>query len=243
MKHHATESAFRESRRRRQATCIILLGLSSLYPSTGALAQSHCEHPIADLAACPPCPASPKCREADPSQMPSYNGCGPEKFSSLIENGVIPQGFGAADFRNGGCELPRTCGCNQHDVCYGTCNSDKSTCDNAFRKDLMNECFKKFPVTKNDGCSDGLCFSNQDRLGMCLSRARLYYKLVSGAGQEAYNDAQKQACQCCGPGGMLYCSCNKQCYAGQDECLAECKVGLGCFTAICGPATPDQCSQ
>jgi hypothetical protein len=33
--------------------------------------------------------------------------------------------------------------------------------------------------------------------GGCLARARLYGRLVGGAGQSAYNAAQKLACECC----------------------------------------------
>jgi hypothetical protein len=172
-----------------------------------------------------------------------HNGCGPQKFTNLIESGVIPQGYGDADFGNGGCTAPQTCGCNQHDVCYGTCNSNKSTCDSNFLQDMLKECHKKYPATKNDGCADGLCFASIDRLGMCRSRARLYWKLVSGsAGQTPYEDAQKEACECCEvPAGMAYCFCNKKCYPSGSSCLAECKVSLACNTGICGPATAEQC--
>ena len=99
---------------------------ASVFLSSSSIAQSPCEHPIADLSKCPACPASPRCRRAAAGYTPSYNGCGPEKFAKLIQLGVIPQGYGPADFANGGCQLPQLCGCNKHDICYGTCNSQVS---------------------------------------------------------------------------------------------------------------------
>ena len=177
-----------------------LLLLLLLADAAPAIAQGQCEHPITDLSVCPPCPAStPLCRKPVEGYQPTINGCGPEKFSSLIENGVIPQGYGAADFRNGGCPSSQSCGCNEHDRCYGTCNSDKTACDNAFRDQLMRECARAYPVDPRGGagCSDGLCFSDNNRLGVCRGRARLYYRLVASTGQSAYDVSQKEACQCC----------------------------------------------
>src|SRR6185503_10876223 len=99
---------------------VALLVMVGLFFDGRANAQTSCEYPISDLSQCPPCPASPKCRRQRAEHQPSHNGCGPAKFSSLIENEVIPQGYGAADFATGGCQSPSLCGCNQHDVCYGT---------------------------------------------------------------------------------------------------------------------------
>lgn len=201
-----------------------------------------CQAPLANLTECPPCPASPKCRSPRDGYKPSINGCGPAKFSSLIERGVVPQGYGAADFRNGGCPDGQLCGCNQHDVCWGTCNANKSACDNAFHQEMRRECFRKFRVDPKRSCSDPLV-CDADLLGICLSRARLYFNLVSGSlGKTPFEDAQKEACQCCESStSMVYCACNKKCYLSGTACLAECKAGLGCFTGICGPATAEQC--
>lgn len=30
--------------------------------------------------------------------------------------------------------------CNEHDICYGTCNKSKMTCDEDFRKCLVDYC-------------------------------------------------------------------------------------------------------
>ncbi len=186
----------------------LLLLAAATFPAGVARAISDCEHPVADLASCPPCPSStPLCRKPIDGYQPTVNGCGPEKFSKLIKAGVIPQGYNAADFANGGCPAMQSCGCNQHDRCYGTCNKDKTACDTAFLQDLLRSCNNAYPVDPRGraGCSDGLCFSNNQEYGICIARANKYYSLVAGLGQSAYDDAQKDACQCCCnlQGGML----------------------------------------
>jgi hypothetical protein len=179
---------------------LLLLTAASLQAVVARAQSEDCTYPVADLASCPPCPSStPLCRKPIDGHPPTINGCGPEKFTALIEAGVIPQGYGDADFRNGGCPATQSCGCNQHDQCYGTCNANKAACDSAFRKDLYRSCQAAYPVDPRgrDGCPDGLCFSNNQRLGNCMSRADKYYGLVASLGQAAYDTAQKVACQCC----------------------------------------------
>jgi hypothetical protein len=173
----------------RRQRILLLASVAGLLGVREAAAQTQCE-PIMDLATCPPCPSStPLCRRAKAGYEPGVNGCGPMKFSSV--GNPIPQGYGAADFANGGC--------NEHDRCYGKCNAAKSACDQALLDDLLNECVRKYPVDTRgrDGCSDGLCFSNNQRLGICRSRARLYYNAVKSLGQGPYEEAQKEACECC----------------------------------------------
>jgi hypothetical protein len=152
---------------------------------------------VNDIKSCPvPCPAPGRCRRQRANYPPSFNGCGPEKFSKLINAGVIPQGFDEADFANGGCSPPQLCGCNQHDICYGTCNADKAACDMKFEEELEAECRREFPVIRGEKCGSEACMTSQDKRGICLSRAHAYVELVTGAGQSAYDNAQKQACEC-----------------------------------------------
>ena len=195
----------------RNALLLLVATASLLGQVSMAQPSPNCEHPIKDLASCPPCPSSTDlCRKPVDGYQPTVNGCGPEKFSNLIHLGVIPQGYGNADFANGGCPSTQSCGCNQHDRCYGTCNNDKKACDDALLQELRTSCRNTYPVDPRgrDGCSDGLCFSDNQRLGICLARARKYYQAVAGLGQGAYDDAQKDACQCCckSPGVALRAS-------------------------------------
>jgi hypothetical protein len=166
---------------------------SGPWPSPGCKAKVKCE-PIADLASCPvPCstdgsPAEGKCRKQSNDPIKS-NGCGPEFLTVVIKVGVIPQGHGLGDFT----EM-----CNQHDICYGTCNSAKKSCDDKFRKDLFAECSSKYHPNSKERCGgDPTCVTSADELSVCNRLARGYADLVRDKGQGAYNDAQKAACQCC----------------------------------------------
>ena len=96
-----------------------------------------------------------------------------------------PQGSGIADF------IP---GCSAHDICYETCNSDKATCDEEFRKTIVQECLQKYPFPASGRREDDLDWAHR---GGCLSRARLYARLVKDAGQNAYDNAQRISCECC----------------------------------------------
>src|SRR5207253_2764114 len=64
---------------------------------------NNCYTPVSNLDGCLPCPQTQFCRKPLPGYQPKVNGCGPEKFTTLINKGIIPQGWGRADFRNGGC--------------------------------------------------------------------------------------------------------------------------------------------
>ncbi len=138
------------------------------------------------------------CRDQAPNQTPSFNGCGPAQASSWIL-GAIPQGYGLASFAAGqpGCTTG-VCGCNGHDVCYSTCNTDKATCDQKFASDIHKACMLAYPRSTSSGSSPPGGMSDQDERACCLSRADLYSKAVTGSqGQKAYDSAQQTVCECC----------------------------------------------
>jgi len=164
------------------------------------------EYPPRSLADCPN-------RRHHPGHTPTSNGCGAE--GSIAP---IPDGFGEADF------LPA---CNAHDICYGTCNSVKATCDTNFRAALHQACIDAYPP--------GL------RRSACITVADGYANAVTKYGQSAYDAAQLQDCECCRPPAQLYCACNKTCYTDIQTCLLECHVTLGCSTGICVPASQTIC--
>lgn len=68
--------------------------------------------------------------------------------------------------------------CNNHDKCYGTCNMSKADCDYMFYNDMLNLC------------------GNIITDPYCPTLALLYYSAVAhtGAGVEAYEAGQKDAC-------------------------------------------------
>ncbi|HUG74074.1 MAG TPA: carboxypeptidase regulatory-like domain-containing protein [Acidimicrobiia bacterium] len=113
--------------------------------------------PISDLDDCPG-------RVPRQGYTPTFNGC------------------------TGSPENPNLCGpaftpaCNNHDVCYGTCLSDRGSCDGVFLTDLLALCATvQNPICKAD----------------CDSNALIYYHVVLGVGHRFWEGGQKEACQCC----------------------------------------------
>lgn len=108
---------------------------------------------------------SHKGRHTKPGYTPTANGC----------TGV---GSGPFDF---------TSACYGHDICYGTCNSDKSACDSNFYNDMMNICSQN-------------CGTDVNCLFWCGLAADVYYAGVFWAGSLLYDAAQNAACEdCCCP--------------------------------------------
>ena len=131
-----------------------------------------CEYPIADLTSCP-------ARTARAGHMPTVNGCGPAWFPAGLK---VPQGSGIADYEQA---------CNAHDVCYETCNSSQTKCDDDLENQMKSNCRAAYPRPASGEDEE------QPHRGTCLSRAHLYGRAVKRAGQGAYNNAQKVACECC----------------------------------------------
>lgn len=153
---------------------------------------------------------------------PTYNGCG----SAGIGGYLVPDDFDDYSF---------TPACNNHDVCYGTCNANKDTCDSNFLRDMRMVCeqhFLDFSPAKHD----------------CDENAWIYYRAVQVIGGGAYSDAQQEACDCCEPFTQcVVCGCpdplNPKYYPNATDCTGDCRASLGCFTNICAPADPAECHQ
>jgi hypothetical protein len=133
-----------------------------------------------------------------PGYRPSVNGCGPSGFGW-----TVPDSFGRANF---------TPACNQHDRCYGTCNSNRRVCDNQLRRQMKRECNQVF------GREDGP--ENFRRL-KCLDRADFFYSKVNRHGQSAYEAAQEEACICCDPTRKCGTQC---CPPGYECCNNVCRL-------------------
>jgi len=106
-------------------------------------------------------------RVDDPDHEPTANGCGPAGGPQVPDN---PAGCVGTSFLGP---------CNNHDICYGTCNSNKATCDHDFLNEML------------DICSSGAC-----SVYGCVPAAIAYYTAVSDHGQDAYESAQLYACAC-----------------------------------------------
>ncbi len=75
--------------------------------------------------------------------------------------------------------------CNEHDSCYGTCGSNKDTCDS-------NHLGNVDPPTGMLGiCVQSSCAP------ACFFYAQAYYSAVHNYGDPAYESAQVSACACC----------------------------------------------
>jgi hypothetical protein len=111
--------------------------------------------------------------------------------------------------------------CNRHDCCYNTCLHDKVACDRGLFSDIGAACITAMPPLP------------EKLLGACLATAATYYSFVASYGQEFYDQAQKESCDCCPPetcttcaGG--YCGMLPLCVGGGD-CV--------CFTTPQGQGT------
>lgn len=124
------------------------------------------------------------------------NGCGSgwnEKFvpdSSLLGN-LYALGF---DF---------TSACDNHDICYGTCNSGHAACDNKFLTEMRSECDSRF-IRLNSRSFLSPLSNPLYVLGriQCKATAQFYYGGVRAVGGSAFKAAQDEACidNCTVPG-------------------------------------------
>lgn len=148
---------------------------------------------------------------------PLVNGCGPQDSVDLVPD--IPGGF------------PFVGACAEHDVCYGTCGSDRATCDRNFHDRMLQVCESVLIPS--------------DSVVSCYALAYLYFKAVDLGGADPFAQGQVEGCDCCEededaepppppPPLCAECSCGGT-FADYGECLAECKAGLGCFVGICHP--------
>lgn len=117
----------------------------------------HPKTPISDLDDCPN-------RVPRPDFTPTANGC-----TGSPENPNL-------------CAPSFTPACNAHDICYGTCLSDRASCDGNFLNDLLAICAT---------VSNAICKAD------CDSNAMIYYGAVRSIGYPFWAAGQKEACQCC----------------------------------------------
>lgn len=167
-------------------------------------------------------PYTSTCSKPVPKQnyTPSFNGCGPE-------NGVVavPQRpLNVATF---------TPACNGHDVCYGTCNSSKSTCDSDFFDGMAAICVRDYPAT------GVLSIIGQ---GLCLQLAATYATAVIVGGQGAFDTAQSEGCDCCFDCPANYTPCGDRCCGEGYECSnGACCSSCGDYIKCSAPAPAGQC--
>lgn len=104
--------------------------------------------------------------------VPKANGCG--AAGSGISK-YIPNNYYYFDFEKA---------CNNHDKCYGTCNTNKDSCDSTFHLELKNACYNKKVLW------------SPVMFILCLEHlSTIYYLAVSFLGKDAYENGQDEACE------------------------------------------------
>lgn len=71
--------------------------------------------------------------------------------------------------------------CYKHDLCYGSCNSVKQTCDEQFYSCALSECNR---------CG------NSVKYVACKSFAKVMFRVTRTTGCTAYQRDQEMACSC-----------------------------------------------
>ena len=190
------------------------LALSALVPRLAGparAARTGFAHAAAKLTGtCPPQNAgtcggareqwTPGCKDPVANGSASeFNGCGPQAGLDLPILGhgdwVPDRPLDLANFFDA---------CKGHDCCYGSCGSDKSACDTEFLKSMVKACVER-PGRGQlvlGGPLLGIGLSN------CLAVAAAYQAAVhdTQTGQDAYNSAQQEVCDCCDcPEGQTNC--------------------------------------
>lgn len=113
------------------------------------------------------CPAgvTPK---ANWNHIPQSNGCG--SLGIEINQEYLPLA-----------EMTKCC--DQHDICYDTCNLDKDKCDLEFKRCLYKYC-------------EGYQSSGITIVNTCKTAAKMLFTGTTALGCKSYMDAQKEACYC-----------------------------------------------
>merc|ERR1719282_1100301 len=124
------------------------------------------------------CTASATCEEgftcpsgqqpqADPNYTADFNGCGPSAFP------ITGPSFGFEEC------------CIGHDICYGTCGTNKLDCDQEFYSCMYCLCQQEGNFLEREFCEEVAC---------------TYYELVDEFGCFSFNGGQEDACICPGKG-------------------------------------------
>ncbi len=166
-----------------------------------------------------PCPG----RRHHDGHTPTSNGCGPEGGAL---SWAIPNSWGPADFKPA---------CDRHDICYGTCNNNKDLCDLEMLATAIKACETAY-------ASDVMYTLRK----ACVTIAYGYGAAVSLGGDDAYETAQYEDCECvhCRSDNPVYCGYLDACYSTQSFCMEQCKNGMGSFGGyLCGPAPAGKCGK
>ena len=122
-------------------------------------------HPTSAQQSCSSVCAAGEGQVPRPTAAPQANGCGP-RFADLYK--ITPQ----ADFR--------PC-CDQHDLCFSSCNSTLEYCNRAFYACMQGQCRSKSGTAQKE----------------CDALATCYAKAVTGTWAcDIYQQSQRGYCGC-----------------------------------------------
>lgn len=117
-------------------------------------------------------PTNTQCPIGYTHPTPTFNGCGSEtKNGFKLAMQSFQKKITIFDF---------TKCCNAHDICYGTCGSDKNICESHFKS-----CMK--------GVCDPISWTKRQ---LCKAKAFGYYHAVDKLGHTAFDKAQENNCKC-----------------------------------------------
>jgi len=154
------------------------------------------KHPLSSVSACPN-------KVPHPGYTATFNGCGGQ---GSVFNPVIPGHYGAANF---------TPCCNTHDICYGTCNDVKATCDSSLLTCMTASC---------DAAYSAPGVLNSIQRANCHGVANTFHSAVSNAGGSFYEAGQDGACDCCSTS-----TCPQSCAGSSCGSLPSCAGGGDCL--------------
>jgi len=186
------------------ASLIVMLTMSLMFTSVTNVAGAGCTVPESAYdCKCPE--GSNEGKKHKSGYVKTPNGCSIPFEPSWKDN---PVGEPGCSFKDA---------CDAHDCCYGTCNSNKATCDNAFREDMMQICNSSCPYVA------------------CKYWANIYYWGVVALGCTHYSNNQNDACEKCCCNGYQDCDGDGSC-----ECLGECcGAGTPNAGACYDPSNPE----
>ncbi|TDH69698.1 hypothetical protein CCR75_001297 [Bremia lactucae] len=107
-----------------------------------------------------------------PSTVTSFNHVRDFEFTS---NGCGTSGMSVATAQE-----YQEC-CDWHDACYSTCGMPKANCEKRLHKCFKAKCSALQDATKQEECT---------------TTAKIFYISANMMGCQAYQDAQKEACEC-----------------------------------------------
>jgi hypothetical protein len=87
--------------------------------------------------------------------------------------------------------------CNQHDICYQTCKSDRKSCDDAMELRMNSVCDAAYKSPCPYFPDAVLCLAYFAQRAECFATSHIYWDGLRALGLAPYEERQTQYCQCC----------------------------------------------